>query len=230
MLGWDPAIDLSAIRDDLSCQAPGWSFPDHSENRLSGAYKAMARRAWSSIFRGQALAKAGHWLPGPCFAYLEAGAKMAKQGFSASHISSGLPGRATETTGIRFRNTKLVMRNIYIREGQVMIIISYNKARASTNHAFYVVRYLLDELGLSFVTYVAYIRLFLDFLATQLAAAVTQQRIPLPRLYAQEEASISLAGDRGSEGPDSDSVDAVDHLALPPGGDSDCKALHPRPD
>ncbi|KAH6977630.1 hypothetical protein EDB80DRAFT_738121 [Ilyonectria destructans] len=66
MLGWDPVIDLSAIRDDLTCQTPGWSFLDHSENRLSGAYKAMARRAWSSTFRGKALAKSGHWLPGPC--------------------------------------------------------------------------------------------------------------------------------------------------------------------
>ncbi|KAH6972651.1 hypothetical protein EDB80DRAFT_596203 [Ilyonectria destructans] len=151
MLGWDPVIDLSAIRDDLT-----WT------------YKAMARRAWSSTFRGKALAKSGHWLPGPCLAYLEAGAKMSKQGFSAFHITSGLPGRATETTGIRFRNTRLAIRNMCIREGQVMIIISYNKARASTNHAFYVVRYLPDELGISFVTYVAYIRPFLDFLATQL--------------------------------------------------------------
>ena len=57
---------------------------------------------------------------------------------------------------------------MYIREGRVMIIISYNKARASTNHAFYVVRYLPDELGISFVTYVAYFHLFMDFLATQL--------------------------------------------------------------
>lgn len=168
MLGWDPAIDLSAIRDDLTCQTPGWCFLDHPENRLSGAYKAMARRAWSSTFRGKALAEAGHWLPGPCLAYLDAGAEMSKRGFSAFQVTSGLPGRATETTGIRFRNTKLAIRNMCIREGQVMITISYNKARAATNHAFYVVRYLPDELGVSFVKYVAYIRPFLDFLATQL--------------------------------------------------------------
>ena len=79
---------------------------------------------------------------------------------------SGLPGRATETTGIRLRNTKLAIRNMCIREGRVMIIISYNKARAITNHAFYVVRYLLDKLGIYFMKYVAYIRPFMDFLAT----------------------------------------------------------------
>ena len=66
MLGWDPQIDVSMIRDDLACQTPGWSFIDHPKNQLAGAYKAMARRAWSSSFRGKALAEAGHWLPGSC--------------------------------------------------------------------------------------------------------------------------------------------------------------------
>ena len=147
MLGWDPAINLSTILDDLTCQTPGWSFLDHPKSRLSVTYKAMARRDWSSKFRGRALAEAGHWLPGPCLAYLEAGSKISQRGFSAYHLTSGLPGRATETTGVRLHNTKLAIRNMYIREGRVMIIISYNKARASENHAFYVVRYLPDELG-----------------------------------------------------------------------------------
>ena len=100
--------------------------------------------------------------------YLETAAKLSERCFAAFHITSGLPGQATQTTSIRFRNTRLATRNMCIREGQVMMIISYNKARASTNHAFYVVRYLPDELGAAFVTYVAYIRPFLDFLATQL--------------------------------------------------------------
>ncbi|KAI6777620.1 DEAD/DEAH box helicase [Emericellopsis cladophorae] len=117
MLGWDPAIDLSAIYDDLTCLTPGWSFLEHPENRLSGIYKAMARRAWSSTFRGRALADAGHWLPGPCLAYLESGAKISTLGFSAFYITSGLLGRATETTSVRLENTKLAVRNVYVREG-----------------------------------------------------------------------------------------------------------------
>ena len=168
MLGWSPQVSVSAIQDDLACHTPGWSFLDHPKNQFTGVYRAMARRAWSSSFRGKALAEAGHWLPGSCLAYLEAAAQLSARCFSAFHITSGLPGRATETTSIRFRNTKLATRNMCIREGQVMMIISYNKARASTNHAFYVVRYLPDKLGAAFVTYVAYIRPFLDFLATQL--------------------------------------------------------------
>ncbi|KAJ4217439.1 hypothetical protein NW757_014639 [Fusarium falciforme] len=129
---------------------------------------AMARRAWSSSFRGQALAKSGHWLPGSCQAYLEAGDELTTMIFAAFHLTTGLPGRGTEVASIRLRNTKLAIRNLFIREGQVLIIISYNKARASNNYAFYTVRYLPNSLGLYVFVYLAYIRPFLDFLANQL--------------------------------------------------------------
>jgi hypothetical protein len=168
MLGWKPAVDLSAIRDDLTCRLPGWCFLEKPENGLMGFYKAMARRAWSSSFRGQALAKSGHWLPGSCQAYLEAGAELTTMIFAAFHLTAGLPGRGTEATSIRLRNTKLAIRNLFIREGQVLIVISYNKARASNNYAFYTVRYLPNSLGLYVFAYLAYIRPFLDFLANQL--------------------------------------------------------------
>ncbi|KAJ3455783.1 hypothetical protein MRS44_017265 [Fusarium solani] len=118
MLGWKLAVDLSAIRDDLTCRLPGWCFLEKPENGLMGFYKAMARRAWSSSFRGQALAKSGHWLPGSCQAYLEAGAELTTMIFAAFHLTAGLPGRGTEATSIRLRNTKLAIRNLFIREGQ----------------------------------------------------------------------------------------------------------------
>lgn len=168
MLGWEPTVHLSVIQDDLTCQLPGWCFLNKPENQLLGTYKAMSRRAWSSSFRGKALAKAGHWLPGSCLAYLQAGAELSTKGFASVHITAGLPGRGTETTTIRFRNTKLGIRNLFVRGGKVVIVISYTKARASNNHSFYVVRYLPDSLDQSIILYLAYIRPFLDFLANQL--------------------------------------------------------------
>ncbi|OAA37048.1 telomere-associated recQ-like helicase [Metarhizium rileyi] len=71
-------------------------------------------------------------------------------------------------TTIRLRNTKLAIRNLSIRQGRAIIVISYTKARSSNNHAFYIIRYLPDDLGLSVVVYLTYIRPFLDFLANQL--------------------------------------------------------------
>ncbi|KAJ3454216.1 hypothetical protein MRS44_018110 [Fusarium solani] len=163
-----PAVDLSAIRDDLTCRLPGWCFLEKAENGLTGFYKAIARRAWSSSFRGQALAKTGHWLPGPCQAYLEAGAELTTMIFAAFHLTAGLPSRGPEVTSIRLRNTKLAIRNLFVREGQVLIVLSYNKARASIDHALYTVRYFPNSLCPYVFIYLAYIRLFLDFLASQL--------------------------------------------------------------
>lgn len=48
------------------------------------------------------------------------------------------------------------------------MVISYNKARASNNYAFYIVRYLPLDLSLSLLKYLAIIRPALDFLAKQL--------------------------------------------------------------
>jgi hypothetical protein len=50
----------------------------------------------------------------------------------------------------------------------MIIIISYNKARASNNYAFYIVRYLPKQLSQSLLRYLAIIRPVLGFIAKQL--------------------------------------------------------------
>ncbi|KAJ6436888.1 ATP-dependent DNA helicase pfh1 [Purpureocillium lavendulum] len=168
MLGWKPTQDLSTIADDLTNKVPGWCFLDSPENGFVGTYKAMTRRAWLSSFRGAALAKAGQWLSCSCLTYLEAGIELATKIFVALHLTAGLPGRGTEITSIRLRNTKLATRNVFVREGQMLIVISYSKSRTSNNHAFYTVRYLPKDLACSVLAYLTYIRPFIDFLANRL--------------------------------------------------------------
>jgi hypothetical protein len=168
MLGWDQTVDLAAIRDDLTCRTPGWSFLNHEENNLTFKYKALSRRAWASSFADKPFTKAGHWLSEACTAYLKAGTELASNIFAAFHLTASLPGRGTEIGSIRLLNTKLAIRHIFVREGRILIIISYNKSRASNNHAFYIVRYLPPGLDLSVFKYLVYIRPFLNFLANQL--------------------------------------------------------------
>jgi hypothetical protein len=163
MLGWEPTVDLLAVRDDLTCRIPGWSFLDHKENNLTFGYKALSRQAWVSSFSGNPLASSGHWRPDTCSAYLKAGTRLAKSIFAAFHLAASLPGRGTEIGSIRFCNTKLAIRHIFIREGRILVIISYNKSRASNNHAFYIVRYLPPGLDLSVFKYLVYIRPFSTF-------------------------------------------------------------------
>ena len=50
----------------------------------------------------------------------------------------------------------------------MIVVISYNKARASNNYAFYIVRYLPPDLSLSLLKYLAIVRPAMNFLANQL--------------------------------------------------------------
>lgn len=52
------------------------------------------------------------------------------------HISYGQPGRGSEVTTMRHRNGVLRDRNIYVADGQLMIVVRYrySKDRDSTPH------------------------------------------------------------------------------------------------
>ncbi|KAH6975566.1 telomere-associated recQ-like helicase [Ilyonectria destructans] len=159
MLVQERVNEMIDIQDDLTCRKAGWSFIQNTENKLVD----------SSSFRGKPFVKNTDWQIETCIAYLDAGMDLSKLAFAASHFSGGLPGRGTEITTIRYINTTLAIRNVFFHRGQMIIIISYNKARASNNHAFYIVRYLPQELSQSLLKYLAIIRPVLGHIAQQLS-------------------------------------------------------------
>lgn len=168
MLGLEVNINMDEIQDDLTCRKAGWSFIQDTKNKLADIWKMLADKLRSSSFRGKPFVKGTDWQIDTCTAYLDAGIDLSKLTFTASHFSGGLPGRGTEIATIRCVNTTLAIRNVFFRSGQMIIIISYNKARASNNYAFYIVRYLPRELSLSLLKYLAIVRPVLGFIARQL--------------------------------------------------------------
>jgi hypothetical protein len=76
---------------------------------------------------------------------LQVGSGIKNEIFAAIHLTAGLPGRGPEITSTKVYNTERVMRNLIIREGRLLVVIEYNKGRASNNHAFYIVRYLISN-------------------------------------------------------------------------------------
>lgn len=80
------------------------------------------------------------------------------------HFTGGLPGRGTETTMLRWCNTRHVMRNIFAYQGRLVIITEYTKARARTNKSFYIVRFLPLLVSQILFQYLAYIRPFITAL------------------------------------------------------------------
>ncbi|QKD56923.2 uncharacterized protein FOBCDRAFT_140860 [Fusarium oxysporum Fo47] len=151
LLGWQPDIDVSAIRDDLTY-----------------IWKTLLHKLQKSSFRGTPFAKSGHWNVETCHKYLSAGIELNKSTFAAIHFRASLPGRGTEVTSIRYLNSKLSIRNVFFYDGRMIIIISYNKARASNNYAFYIVRYVPVDLSLSLLKYLAIVRPVWEFLARKM--------------------------------------------------------------
>jgi hypothetical protein len=197
MPGWEPIIDLASICDDFNCIIPGWSFLEEEKNDLRFAYKALSRRAWSSCYLRQPFAKRGHWLSETCNAYIQSETELKNEIFAAIHLTAGLPPRGTEITSIRIHNTAEVMRNLIFREGRLLLVIGYNKARASNHHAFYTVRYIPRRLAVLVFLYLVYIRPFVDFLAAQLRfphLRGTEYLFPDPR-NKQKHLSTSQATD-----------------------------------
>ena len=107
-------------------------------------------------------------MPAACLKYLKAVTELSLGAFIATHSTTGLPGKGSEIGSVKLHNTKMAVRNVFIREGRLMLVISYNKARASNNHAFYIMRYFRADLAAAIFTWIAYIQPLADFLAAQL--------------------------------------------------------------
>jgi hypothetical protein len=89
------------------------------------------------------------------------------------------------------------MRNLIFREGRLLLVIEYNKARTSNYHAFYIVRYPPPKLARLVYLYLVYVRPFISFLAGQLRFTrlyTTEFLFPDPR-HRQKHLSSAQATD-----------------------------------
>jgi hypothetical protein len=57
---------------------------------------------------------------------------------------------------------------VFFYDGQIIIIISYNKAHTLNNYAFYIICYIPADLSLSPLKYLAIVRPVWEFLAREM--------------------------------------------------------------
>ncbi|KAF7959266.1 hypothetical protein EAE96_002780 [Botrytis aclada] len=139
IFNWKPVVSLERIEDSLANNQPGWSFLTEPSNRLGDSYRQLSEQAWMSK---DGLRVGEKWSRPRSENYLQLAMKFGRLLQVYIHFVGGMPGRMTEIASIRYRNTRQVMRNIFVHNGKLAIITEYHKARSRTNHAFYVVRIL----------------------------------------------------------------------------------------
>jgi hypothetical protein len=92
---------------------------------------------------GQTLVKSSgsgqlEWADQPCKAYLACEKQFLLKLMVAMHIMGGQPARSPEIGSIKVRNSVTSSRNIFIINGRVAVVTTYDKARKRRGKTEYV--------------------------------------------------------------------------------------------
>jgi len=129
-------VDLWKVRDDVNAPNIKHSFISVEENGLLGGRKRMMqllRRSgrWKKMLKGES--NGLEWMASGIREYESAVERFLEYLLILIHITGGQPGRGTEITTLRYANVMQSMRNIFVKEGRVMIVTKYHKSMAVTD-------------------------------------------------------------------------------------------------
>jgi hypothetical protein len=144
----------------------GYSMVDNEYNRLSGGLKYILSLVKLASPERSLLKPGDEWRRDRVLEYLEQKRRFLEL---LMHLTGGQQGRGPELGSIKFRNSILSSRNIFVHEGMVFYSTEYHKARAGTNLSHHVAMFLPSEVGDLVVIYLAYIRPFANLIFNQIA-------------------------------------------------------------
>ena len=151
-------VEPPKLRDDVNVPNVKHSFVSVEENGLSGGQERMLRLLKSSYAWKKMLRKDTdglHWIASGMGNYASAAEMFLEYLLILIHVTGGQPRRGTEITTLRYANAMQSMRNIFIKEGQVMIVTEYHKSMAVMDQLKVIPRFLPDRVGKLLVIYLA---------------------------------------------------------------------------
>lgn len=153
-------IDLEGIKDDMTTKGTGMSFVNDPRNVL--ALRPLQHSILVSLLNNTQTNRQlftrvdGYnllWHVPAIDAYLGRLQEFSRLFAVLVNITGGQPARGTELVTLRYSNSPTTLRNIYIQEGQVMIIADYFKSRGNLGKTRPIPRFLPRELGLLLANY-----------------------------------------------------------------------------
>ncbi|KAK5988588.1 hypothetical protein PT974_10072 [Cladobotryum mycophilum] len=165
MLGqWDQVkrtIRLGDIIDSLVYEGPGRSF---STNRKNAWLRPGAGRMMELV--GKALWEKAKGRNGQIRyecrrrqveEYISDLEQFKSRSIAAVHIWAGQPGRGPEMTTIKHCDTEELQKNMFIFDGQMMLVTDRDKSRGINGRGRVVARFLPEHLSLMMVAYIAWL-------------------------------------------------------------------------
>lgn len=166
-----PTIAYDELVDNWDANAPGQSFLTDSRNACHldpvkdwlitrvGRTPTLFNTFWSQNAEGRWVVSADATQQ-----YENAVQQFLRVIMVPFFLGSGQQGRRTEFIGLRWRNTTLTTRDLFLHDGQMLFILSYYKSRNQTNASRWPVRFLLPEVGQLITQYLAIVNPFREFL------------------------------------------------------------------
>jgi hypothetical protein len=156
MLGWNPDFNLHEVRDRFTNLSPDYSFVNEPANGLTDVYTHLLTRLCTTGPRP--LIQNNAWHHAAVTNYLQRHESFLEALMALLFLSSGQVPRGVDLCSLEVRNTENNPRGIYVYDGRMMYVIRHHKARRSTNHEFYVARYLPSCAFRPLYQYLVYIR------------------------------------------------------------------------
>ena len=156
MFGFEPNLDINAIKDDFTNAQPGFSFVTHTDNNFDAMYQDLLVQVCTS--RGARLARNGRWSFQAITSYLQKVTAL-EENISAGLLTAcGQPSRIRELLSLAVENSPCAVRGIFVWNGSVAFALHHHKAQRSTNQEFHVVRFLPARLAVVVVKHLVCIR------------------------------------------------------------------------
>jgi len=145
-------------------QQKGYSFLDHPDNkrwkvgweflweRMLKADRKLIKSSGSGSGSGQE-----KWAEQPCKAYLAREKQFLLKLMVAMHIQGGQPARSPEIGSIKVRNSATSSRNLFVINGRVAVVTTYDKSRKRRGKTEYVFRCFPDQLSQIIAQYLVYV-------------------------------------------------------------------------
>jgi len=161
-------INLNKLCDRMTETKRGFSIMDELSNGLRGGYRYMLDLVKLATPDKRLLKADDEWDRKRVLEYLGKKERFLELLMLAMHMTGGQPARGSELGSIKFRNSMLTTRNVFVIGGNVFYVTEYHKARAATNYSHHVVRYLPSTVGRLLITFISFIRPFTDMLYNQI--------------------------------------------------------------
>ena len=160
MLSALPHYLLSSIKDNILKHVLGYFFLQDLANQMQDSFKLLTRRAFSKEERFILYSKGKE----RALRYLKQCDKFIKHLLAGIYLISSMPARVEELQVVRQADSRVVPRNVFIYNGQLLLVFTYNKASTCLNNSFYIVRVLCLEVKQALFLYLAQIQPFINLL------------------------------------------------------------------